>query len=61
MDDIEKTRQCSFDPLKPHLYIVKLEFTVYIIFLILLRNIACGYSLELPHGSCSNEYPQSMF
>ena len=30
-------------PLKPHFYIVKLEFTgVYIIFLFLLKNIDCG-------------------
>ena len=32
---IMKTRLCSFDPLKPHFYTVKLGFTgVYIIFLI---------------------------
>ena len=49
-------------PLKPHLYIVKLEFTVvFIIFLILLKNICCGYSLEPPRWSDSNQYPQSMF
>ena len=43
-----KTYLCNFDPLKPHFYIVKLEFTgVYIIF-IKLKNINCGYSLELP-------------
>ena len=42
--------------------IVKLGFTgVYIIFLILLNNIDCGYSLEPPHRGGSNEYPQSMF
>ena len=37
-----------FDPLKPHFYKVKLEFTgVYIIFLISAqKNIDCGYSLE---------------
>ena len=49
-------------PPKPHFYIVKLGFTgVYIIFLILLKNIYCGYSLELPLRGSSNEYPQSMF
>ena len=58
---ITKTCLYSFDPVKPHFYIVKLGFTgVYIIFLFLLRNIYCGYSLELPGGS-SNEYPQSVF
>ena len=37
-------------PLKAHFYIVKLGFAgVYIIFLILLKNIDCGYPLELPH------------
>ena len=30
-------------------------------FLFLLRNIDCGYWLELPHWGISNEYPQSMF
>ena len=44
-----KTRLYNFDPLKPHFYIVKLGFTgVYIIFLILLKNTDCGYSLEPP-------------
>ena len=39
----------NFDTLIPHFYIVKLGFTgVYIIFLILLKNIDCGYSLEPP-------------
>ena len=49
-------------PLKPHFYIAKLGFTgVYIIFLILLKNTDCGYSLELPRWGSSNKYPQSMF
>ena len=59
---ITKTRLNSFDPLKPHCYIVKLGFTgVYIIFLITAQNIDCGYSLEPPRRGSSNEYPQSMF
>ena len=59
---ITKKRLYNFDPLKPHFYIVKLGFTwVYVIFLILLKNIDCGYSLEPPRGGGSNEYPQSMF
>ena len=59
---ITKTYLYNFDPLKPHFYIVKLGFTgVYIIFLILLENIDCGYSLEPPRRGGSNEYPQSMF
>ena len=46
---ITKTCLYNFDPLKPHFYIVKLGFTgVYIIFLFLLKNINCGYSLEPP-------------
>ena len=58
---ITKTDLYSLYPLKPHLYIVKLGFTgVYIIFLFLLKNIDCGYSLELPRRGSSN-YPQSMF
>ena len=59
---ITKTHLYNFDTLKHHFYIVKLGFTaVYIIFLILLKNIDCGYSLEPPRRGGSNEYPQSMF
>ena len=59
---IMKTRLYNFDPLKPHFYIVKLGFTgVYIIFLISVQNIDCGYSLEPPQQGGSNEYPQSKF
>ena len=59
---ITKTYLYSFDPLKPHFYIVKLEFTgVYIIFHISAQNIDCGYSLQPPRRGGSNEYPQSMF
>ena len=59
---ITKTCLYNFDPLKPHFYIVKLGFTgVNIIFLILLKSIDCGYSLEPPRRGGSNEYPHSMF
>ena len=59
---ITKTCLYNIDPLKPHFYIVKLGFTgVYIIFLISAQNIDCGYPLEPPRRSGSNEYPQSMF
>ena len=59
---IKKTYLYIFDLLKPHFYKEKLEFTgVYIIFLILLKNIDCGYSLEPPRRGGSNEYPQSVF
>ena len=54
---ITKTRLYSFDTLKPHFYTLKLGFTgAYINFLILFKNIDCGYSLEPPHrgGSKSN-------
>ena len=41
---------CNFDLLTPHFYIVKLGFrVVFIIFLFLLLNKDCGYSLEPPH------------
>ena len=44
-----KTYLYTFDPIKPHFYVVKLGFTrVYIIFLIFDQNIDCGYSLEPP-------------
>ena len=59
---ITKTCLYNFDPLKPHFYIVKLGFPgVYIIFLYLLKNIDCVYSLEPPRRGGSNEYPQFMF
>ena len=59
---ITKTKLYNIDPLKPHIYIVKLGFTgVYIILLISAQNIDCGYSLEPPRRGGSNEYPQSLF
>ena len=59
---ITKTYQYNLDPLKPHVYVIKLGFTgVYIIFLNFAKNIDCGYSLEPPYRGDSNEYPQSMF
>ena len=40
---ITKTCLYNFDPLKPHFYIVKLEFAgVYSIFLILLKTCNVG-------------------
>ena len=57
-----KTRLYNFDRLKPLFYTVKLGYTgVHIIFLILLNNEDCGYSLEPPRRGGSNEYPKSMF
>ena len=49
---ITKTYLYNFDPLKPHFYIVKLEFTgVYIIFfLFLLKNIEAV--LTSPQNLC---------
>ena len=48
--------------LNPHFYTIKLGFTGYtLIFLFLLKNTDCRYSLEPPRQGGSNEYPQSMF
>ena len=59
---IRKTCPCNEYPLKPHFYIVKLGYAgVDLLFLFLLQNIDCGYSLEPPRRGCSNVYPQSMF
>ena len=58
------TRTCLYNcnPLKPHFYIVKLWFTgVSIIFLFLLKNIDCGYSLEPLRRGGSNEYHNLCF
>ena len=44
--------------------IVKEDYLVMILgyfFLLLHKNICCGYSLEVPHRGTSNEYPQHMF
>ena len=61
IDDITKTYIYNFGLLKPHFYIIKLEFTgVYIIFFISAQNIDCGYSLEPPRRGGSKEYLQSM-
>ena len=56
---ITKTCLYTFDSFKPHLYIVKLGYILF--FLFLLKSIDCGYSLEPPRRGGSNEYPQSMF
>ena len=37
------------------------QIKTLIFFLISVQNINCGYSLEPPRLSGSNEYPQSMF
>ena len=36
-------------------------FVLFFFFLFLLKNIDCGYLLELPHWSSSNKYSQSIF
>ena len=49
-------------PLKPHFHRVKLGYSgVYIICLISVQNIECGYSLEQPQRGSSNEYPDLCF
>ena len=59
---ITKTYLYNFDPLKPHIYIVKLGFTgVYISFHISAQNIDCWYSLEPPRRDGSNEYHNLCF
>ena len=60
-DNITKTCLYNVDPLIPHFYLVNLRFTGVYIFLFLLKNIDCGYSLEPSRRGGSNEYPQSMF
>ena len=51
-----------YTPLNPNFYIEKLGCAgVNLIFLFVLQNIDCGYSLEPPRRGGSNVYPQSMF
>ena len=59
---ITKTCPCNEHPLTPHFYIVKLGFTgVYIIFLFLLQNIGCGYSLEpRTHNLCFEQKNETL-
>ena len=46
---ITKTYLYIFEPIKPHFYIVKLEFTGYTLFFVfLVKNIDYGYPLEPP-------------
>ena len=59
---IRKTCTCNEYPRKLHYYIEKLDFAgVYLIFLFLIQNIHCGYSLEPPRRGGSYVYPKSMF
>ena len=65
-DYIMKTCLYNIDLFKPHFCTVKLGFTGYtLVFLFLLKNIDCGYSLEPPRrggsNGGSNKYLQSMF
>ena len=58
---ITKTCLINTDALKSHFYTVKLGFTgCTLLFLFLLKNIDCRYSLEPPRRGGSNEYLQSM-
>ena len=45
----------------PYTHIEKLGFAGVYLFLVLLQNIDCGFSLEPPRRGDANEYPQSMF
>ena len=58
---ITKTCLYNVHPLKLTFYIVNWGLQGYkLFFLFLLKNIACGYSLEPPCWGGSNEYPQSV-
>ena len=37
------------------------RWKIPVVFLFLLKNIDCGYSMEPPRRGVSNEYPQSIF
>ena len=52
--NIRKTYPCNVYPLEPQFYIAKLGYAgVYLIFLFLLQNIDCEYSLE-PVLTCTH-------
>ena len=49
-------------PLNPTLYSkTGVNSGIHYVFLFLLKNIYCVYSLEPPRQGGSNEYPQSLF
>ena len=55
MHNSSRKHSYNFDPLKPHFDVVKLGFTgIHIIFIILLKNTDCGYSLVYPRRGGSN-------
>ena len=59
---ITKTYLYTFDPLKPHFYVVNLVFTgVYSIFHISAQKHRVGYSLEPPHRDDSKEHHSLCF
>ena len=58
---ITETCLYIFTPLNPFLYGKTGVYSLYIIFLVLLKNIDSGYSLQSPRRCGSNEYPHSMF
>ena len=58
------TKACLYniEPLKPLFIWWNWGLQGYTLFsLFLLKNIGCGYLLELPRRGGSNEYPQSVF
>ena len=48
-------------PLNPNFNKTGVYRRLHYVFLLLLKYIDCGYSLEPPRQGGSNEYPQSMF
>ena len=48
-------------PLNPTFILKNGVAGVHLIFLFLIQNIHCGYSLESPQRGGSNVYPQGMF
>ena len=53
----------NVDPLKPHFYIVKNRGLqgYSLLFILMLKNIYCRYSLEPPRRGGSNEYHNLCF
>ena len=59
--NITKTCPCNIQRFFLALKFENFQQKMFDIFLILAQNIDCGYMLEPPRRSGSNEYPQSMF
>ena len=68
IDPLRKTQNCHYANMSVQYTAIfhcckndNFQMKFFVIFLIFVQNIDCGYTLEPPQRGGSNEYPQSMF